>query len=93
MHKKLLLMLTTIFFSTMIITGCNFDQNGPEDQNQMNEDIEETNFPNDGTDNNNLPGVDENDNMLRDDEKDRDPDQEDPIEDPRDMGDEDRRDE
>lgn len=90
MNRKWLLTITTIFLSTMMILGCNFNQDRQNDQNQDN--IEETNYNDDERVNENPPGVDENDNMLKDDERDRDPDPEDPIEDPEDMGDRDRRD-
>jgi hypothetical protein len=43
-------------------------------------------------DENDIPDVVENDNMLKDDEEDTDPDPEDPIEDPEDIQDEDNRD-
>ena len=90
MNKKWLIMLTGILFSAMLV-GCNGDQNPPppeEDQNQVDEDVNDTNDLNDDTENNNLPGVDEDDNLMKDDEKDTDPDPEDPIEDPEDMQDE-----
>jgi hypothetical protein len=90
MNRKWLLTITTIFLSTMMIMGCNFNQDRQNDQNQDN--IEETNYNDAERGNDNSPGVDENDNMLKDDERDRDPDPEDPIEDPEDMGDRDRRD-
>ena len=48
---------------------------------------------NDDLNTDNVPGVDENDNMFKDDEKDNDPDPEDAVEDMEDMGDRDNRDE
>ena len=48
---------------------------------------------NDDLNTDNVPGVDENDNMFKDDEKDNDPDPEDAVEDMEDMGDRDKRDE
>lgn len=39
------------------------------------------------------PGVDQNDTINKDDENDKDPDPEDPVEDPKDMGDQDNKDE
>ena len=48
---------------------------------------------NDDLNTDNVPGVDENDNMFKDDEKDNDPDPEDAVEDIEDMGDRDNRDE
>ena len=42
---------------------------------------------NNGINDDNIPGVDQNDNMLKDDEKDGNPDPEDVIEDPKDIRD------
>lgn len=47
---------------------------------------------NNGNTEGNVPGVDENDTMTKDDEKDKDTDPEDPIEDAKDMGDENNKD-
>ena len=55
--------------------------------------IIDNNDVNDDLNTDNVPGVDENDNMFKDDEKDNDPDPEDAVEDMEDMGDRNNRDE
>lgn len=72
MKIKWLKILSVLFLSILMVTGCN----------AANED-----------NNNDAPGVDENDTMNKDDEKDKERDPEDPAEDPEDMGDRDRKDE
>ncbi|MGM0878921.1 MAG: hypothetical protein ACQEWV_30735 [Bacillota bacterium] len=96
MNKKWFFMLTGIFLSAMMLLGCNLNPDPAppeEDQNQVDEDLNDTNDLNGDTENDNLPGVDEDDNMFKDDEEDADPDPEDPIEDPEDIGDKDNKDE
>ena len=63
------------------------------DNDDLNDDLDNTKIYKRNVNNINAPGVDRNDNMLRDDENDSVPDREDIIEDPKDMLDRDRRDE
>lgn len=97
-------MLTGILLSAIMVVGCNVDPDPapPDDNNGVNENGANNGNGANNNDNNtddiiegegNIPGVDENDNMLKDDENDADPDPEDPIEDPEDIGDKDRKDE
>lgn len=75
-------MLTSVFFSALILAGCNVEDNqdpAPPEEEQNN-------------DTENVPGVDENDTINKDDEEDAESDPEDPIEDPEDMNDKDRQD-
>ncbi|WP_419182802.1 hypothetical protein [Metabacillus fastidiosus] len=86
MNNKWLLMLVSICLSIMMLVGCNANNDPAPTENDQNVDQND-----DDTDN--LPGVDKDDNMLKDDEKDNDPDPEDPVEDAEDMGDNDNKDE
>ncbi|PGS51960.1 hypothetical protein [Bacillus sp. AFS041924] len=63
------------------------------DNDDINDDLDNTKIYKRNVNNINAPGVDQNDNLLRDDENDADPDPEDIVEDPKDMIDRDRRDE
>jgi len=121
MNRKIYLILTSVFLSSMILMGCNANddrddvnrrnmntpvnyENDMNDVDLNNDDVYRDNdlrnnglrndVRNDIRDNDmNAPGVDEDDNILRDDENDNDPDPEDIIEDPKDMIDNDKRDE
>jgi hypothetical protein len=119
MNRKIYLVLTSAFLSSVILMGCNANddrddvnrrnmntpvnyENDMNDVDLNNDDVYRDNdarnlrndVRNDVRDNDmNAPGVDEDDNLLRDDENDNDPDPEDIIEDPRDMTDKDKRDE
>ena len=87
-------MLVGVIFSAMIAAGCNAEPDPAppaDDQNQV--DQEDNTNDNNGDIEENVPGVDEDDTMTKDDEKDADPDPEDPIEDAEDMGDKDNKDE
>ncbi|OAS82532.1 MULTISPECIES: hypothetical protein [Metabacillus] len=96
MNKKWYLMMTSILLAAMVSVGCNNadpDPAPPEDDTG----VEENGANNDANDiiegEENVPGVDENDTMNKDDENDADPDPEDPIEDAEDMGDNNNKDE
>ncbi|KAA9027760.1 hypothetical protein [Niallia endozanthoxylica] len=100
MNKKCFLILVGTVLSAMLITGCNNNDQDPppEDNNNVieNDDMNNNNGNNDQNNNldpENIPGVDEDDNMLKDDENDNDPDPEDPIEDAEDMGNGNKKDE
>ncbi|WP_338453020.1 hypothetical protein R4Z09_14800 [Niallia oryzisoli] len=80
------LILAGTVLSAMLIAGCNNNDQDPppEDNNNMivNDDMNNNNGNNDQNNNlnsENLPGVDEDDNMFKDDENDKDPDPEDSI--------------
>lgn len=92
MNKKWFNVLTSVFFSALLLVGCNVNDQDPappeEDQNNETENAPEE----EGNDTENLPGVDENDTMNKDDEEDAEKDPEDPVEDPEDMNDKDRQD-
>jgi hypothetical protein len=97
MNKKWFFMLIGIFLSAMLV-GCNVDPDPapPEDNNGVDENGANNNDNNaddiiEGEEN--IPGVDEDDNMFKDDEEDADPDPEDLIEDPEDIQDKDNLDE
>lgn len=98
MYNKWLLMLAGVSLSVILMAGCNNNQEPPPPENNVktpapvDEDVNDTNDLND-QDNGTAPGVDKNDNMLKDDENDNAPDPEDPIEDPKDMTDPDNKDE
>lgn len=103
MKQKWILLLTGTLLSVMLMAGCNTNKNNdgnpPPPQNNMNpnnnvnppRDNNNVN-PNNNNNNNMPPGVDKNDNMFKDDEKDTDPDPEDLIEDPRDIRDKNNKD-
>ncbi|TVX82989.1 hypothetical protein FQP34_05260 [Peribacillus simplex] len=78
--KKWLLMLIGTFLSVML-AGCNVDPDPAPPEVDAPADNE-----------NDIPGVDDNDNMNKDNEEDNDSDPEDPIEDPVDIQDEDNKD-
>ncbi|MGM0879266.1 MAG: hypothetical protein ACQEWV_32695 [Bacillota bacterium] len=71
MNKKWFLMLTSLFLSAMMLVGCNIDPDPapPEekqniDQNQVEEDLNDTNNLNGDTEpENEMPGDDENDTI------------------------------
>ncbi|KKI92458.1 hypothetical protein WQ54_08760 [Bacillus sp. SA1-12] len=109
MKKKWLLMFISILLAAFVSVGCNnadLDPAPPEDNNGTNNNDNGTNNNDDGTNNNdnnnlddaiegeeNIPGVDKNDTMNKDDENDAAPDPEDPIEDAEDLGDKNNKDE
>jgi PBP1b-binding outer membrane lipoprotein LpoB len=89
MSKKWFLMITSILLAAMVSVGCNADPDpAPPEDGQDTETVPEV----DDQDQEDVPGVDEGDTMNKDDEKDANPDQEDVIEDPEDM-DQDNKDE
>jgi hypothetical protein len=93
MNKKWFISLISACLSAMMLVGCNADQNPPPeepngDQTPVDENINDTNGDNDQA-----PGVDENDTINKDDENDADPDPEDVVEDPEDINDADNKDE
>lgn len=121
MNKKIYFILTSVFLSSLILMGCNANDDR-DDVNRRNmntpvnyeNDINDVDLNNDDVyrdndvrknglrndvrnnvrDNDmNVPGVDKDDNLLREDENDKNFDSEDMIEDPKDMTDRDKRDE
>jgi hypothetical protein len=90
MNKKWFLMLMGTFLSVMLV-GCNVDPDPEPAPPEVDAPADDQNDIPD-VDENDTPGVDENDNMTKDDEEDSDPDPEDPIEDPKDIQDENNRD-
>lgn len=91
MLKKWFITLMAASLSMALLAGCNNDNddlNPPPPPNTIDE------TPIDDVDrNDHLPGVDENDTMLKDDEDDLQPDPEDVVEDVEDMRDADNKDE
>jgi hypothetical protein len=101
MNKKWYLMMTSILLAAMVSVGCNNadpDPAPPEDDAGVEENgTHENGTNNDANDiiegEENVPGVDENDTINKDDENDAKTDPEDPIEDAEDMGDNNNKDE
>lgn len=105
MNKKWYLILASALIYTSMLFGCNLndDRDDRTKQTPVNYENRNVNYDRDydmdndvydrNINNLNAPGVDEDDNMLRDDENDANPDPEDIVEDPKDMFDRDRTDE
>lgn len=122
MNRKIYLIITSVFLSSLVLIGCNANDDRDDRRRNMNapmnyeNDINDVDLNNDDIyrdndlrnndlrdndlrdndlrDNDiNAPGVDNDDNILRDDENDNNPDPEDIIEDPKDIIDKDRKDE
>jgi hypothetical protein len=99
MNKKWYLMMTSILLAAMVSVGCNnVDPDPAPPENGVEENgTNENGANNDANDiiegEENIPGVDENDTMNKDDENDANKDPEDPIEDAEDIGDNNNKDE
>lgn len=95
MNKKRFLTLTCAFLSAIMLMGCNDAEEQTPEKDQIEEQAPtEDNNLNENTDpeTEEAPGVDENDTINKDDEKDANPDPEDPVEDPEDTADKDNKD-